>query len=105
MRIISVSCLSSFLNMKKKLQEKCKASVVFYCCKIIIIIFLRYFCGLFLPLKENSVEMERERGNDMQQRTTGQIQTLVGCGKASAFIHGVPTLTTSQYRDPTKEVF
>ena len=35
-----------------------------------------------------------ETGNDMQQRTTGRIQTQVGCGKDTTIIHGAPTLTT-----------
>ena len=46
-------------------------------------------------------ERERERGDDIQQMTTGWIRTQIGCGKDSAFIHGLPTLTTALYRHPS----
>ena len=33
----------------------------------------------------------------MQQMTTGQIQTMVGCDKTSAFIHGAHALPGELY--------
>ena len=44
------------------------------------------------------------KGDDMQQMTAGRIQTRVGCGKASAFIHGAPTLSAVLYSAP-REAF
>ena len=41
----------------------------------------------------------------MEQMTTGQIRTCVGCGKDCAFIHGVPMLTTAVYQHPGLEEF
>ena len=69
--------------------------------------FLRNFWGLFRPLWQCKQRLERgrEKGDDMQQMTTCRTRTRVSCTKASAFIHGVPTLSTALSRHPLNIFF
>ena len=61
--------------------------------------FFRAFFAFVIEIVD-SVERARKRQDDMQLMTAGRIRTLVGCGKNSAFIHGVPTLTTNHCAIP-----